>query len=117
MVQRQVDVLGRPRGMHPQLHGVAALQKPWICRLRSLRKHPCQEAVERHLPAQALQVRALLARASLQPSFERGTKGASGLVGFRLCLSRGLPGQLAKRTLQFIVRHAIDFFPSDEATA
>ena len=30
--------------------------------------------------------------------------------------SRGLPGQLPKRTLHFIVRHAIDFSPSDEAT-
>ena len=30
-----------------------------------LRKHSGQEAVERHLPAQALQVYALLARASL----------------------------------------------------
>jgi hypothetical protein len=31
--------------------------------------------------------------------------------------SRGLHGQLPKRTLQLIARHAIDFSPSNEATA
>jgi hypothetical protein len=48
----------------------------------------------------------------------RSNAGLHGLWQFcRPFLPHGLPGQLTKRTLQFIVRHAIDFSGSDEATA
>lgn len=80
----------------------------------------------------ALEVRETRRRDSRSPlrcrsvpfSLTRGCKRVSSAVrnapavgGILPRPSRGLPGQLAKRALQFIVRHAIDFSASDEPTA
>ena len=77
---RQVEVLGRPGLAEPKFHRVAALQHPSISAAVGRREHAREQAVERHLPPQALQVDEITLCAVEESRFQCGPQGAGCCV-------------------------------------
>jgi hypothetical protein len=76
----QVEVLCRPRHVESHLERIAAFENPSVaCRLGRI-EHACKEPIERHLPAQTMQINSVTTRPFIEPRLECGSKRAGGGV-------------------------------------
>lgn len=74
-LHREVEVFRRSGAVEAHLQGIAALEDPDIVVVARRIKQAREQTIERHLPAQPMQVNRVPARPVGKPRLTRGSKG------------------------------------------